>query len=219
MKNHNYAIVFDLDGVLLDSESDMTWMKNALIDTLIYFNIPPNDENITFLDTKNLSKFPEVANNFNIEVKDLWKIRNKFYTSRKVAAITNEEILPFPDITALDQLHPQTELAIISNSPQEVVEAFLKQFKLQYLFSTCIGRSKDYEDIFRLKPHPLLWQKLKPFLHASSVIYVGDRASDQEFAQITGMTFLGLNRYDHVFTTGYASLHEIVNEIQKIIKN
>lgn len=219
METHTYAIIFDLDGVLLDSESDMTWMKNALIDTLTFFKIPPTEEHIRLLDTKNLSRFPEVAHYFNIEVKELWHIRNKFYTSHKVAAITNEHIRPFPDVTALKPLHTRLELAIISNSPQEVVDAFLKQFQLQHLFTTVVGRSGEYEDIFRLKPHPLLWHKLRPSLHASSIIYVGDRASDKEFAQKTGMTFYGLNRYDHVFRNGYSSLHEIVNEIQKIMTN
>jgi len=76
MTDNTFAIIFDLDGVLLDSESDMTWMKQALIDTLQAFNIETTEENISMLDGKNLSKFPEIASYFQVDVKELWRIRN-----------------------------------------------------------------------------------------------------------------------------------------------
>ena len=218
MSSVTYSIIFDLDGVLLDSESEMTWMKKALEDTLNYFNIQVTEDNLTKLDRKNLSKFPEVASFFNINEQDLWRMRNYYYTKRKIEAIQTEQISPFSDVSAVYQLVNSSELAILSNSPQEVVDVFLKKFNLENIFTAGVGRSDKYEDIFKLKPHPLLWKKLKPLLFGNTIFYVGDRATDKIFAEKMNMKFFGLNRYQDIFNPGYSSLHEIVNEINKVIQ-
>ncbi len=56
MKN-NYGVVFDLDGVLLDSESDLTWLYEALKKTLEYLEIETSEENLSKIHSKNVHRF------------------------------------------------------------------------------------------------------------------------------------------------------------------
>lgn len=217
MRSKTYSIIFDLDGVLLDSETDMSWMKKAIEDTLQYFNIKINDEIVSKLDHKNISRFPDIAKELQIDSHKLWENRNKFYTKRKIEAMTSNQIQPFKDISAITQLTPFSELAILSNSPQEVVDIFLNHFQYDHLFSAAVGRTDKYEDIFKLKPHPLLWEKMKPLLTGEKLFYVGDRISDQIFAENMNMGFYGLNRYNNEFEHGYDTLDDIVKDIIKNI--
>ena len=192
-------------------------MKKALEDTLHSFNIGVNDEILSMLNHKNISKFPDLAKELKTDSQNLQENRKNFYTHPKIEAISSNRIRPFKDVASIAILKPFSELAILSNSPQEVVDTFLTHFHYDHLFTAAVGRTDKYEDIFKLKPHPLLWQKLKPLLTGEKMYYVGDRVSDQIFAENMNMNFYGLNRYNNEFEHGYNSLEDIVKEIKKQI--
>ena len=83
MKNR-YGAVFDLDGVLLDSESDLSWLNTALKKTLEHLGIESSEENMMKIQSKNVHKFDEISIELNVEAEDLWETRNREYIKKRL---------------------------------------------------------------------------------------------------------------------------------------
>jgi len=88
MKN-SYGAVFDLDGVLLDSESDLTWLYTALEKTLEHLGIESSEENLMKIHSKNVHKFDAMSIELSVEAEDLWETRNREYIEEKIRAMKN----------------------------------------------------------------------------------------------------------------------------------
>lgn len=208
------GIVFDLDGVLLNSEANTEWLITALKKTLTHFNFPLTKENIEAIHPRNIWKFGEMSQPFKTDLKKLWHIRNDFYTQEKIKAIKTRAITPFPDVDILYELKDRYQLNIISNSPQEVVDLFISEFKYTDLFTYGIGRGASFEDVKKLKPHPFLFERLIQRSSKKEFLYVGDTEYDRVFAENTGMKFLFLNREGDP-KNEFTSLIEVVDHLLK----
>ncbi|HEC89047.1 MAG TPA: hypothetical protein ENI44_00490, partial [Thermoplasmatales archaeon] len=123
-----YAAVFDMDGVLLDSESNPEWLNKAIIKTLEFLEIPVTRRNIEYLYPKNVRRIDDISRILGIPPDKLWEVRNRFYKGEKINAIRNRMITPFEDVRYLYLLKDKYEVDIISNSPQEVVDVFISEY-------------------------------------------------------------------------------------------
>ena len=187
-------LLFDLDGVLLDSESDVSWLERSIKKTLTHFHIPLTDENMSHLHFENVEKFREISKNLGIDQEVLWQIRNKYYTDEKLYAMKQRIIQPFQDVPLLYQLKDNFIFGIISNSPQIIVDFFVLEFGFSDLFSINIGRGNTIWDIEHLKPDLFLFTKIKKQIDTIEFLYVGDRESDRVFAKRANMKYCHLNR-------------------------
>ncbi len=192
-------VIFDLDGVLLNSETKISWLNRAISKTLKELNLKNNERNKKALYPKNISKLKEFCNESKLDPKNLWRIRNKNYLKEKTKAIRTHEIETFNDVNSIYRLNEEFNLYIISNSPQEVVDAFVDEYGFDNLFEEALGRGSKIEDLEMIKPDPLFFQNLKSDLEASKSIYIGDREKDRKFAENTGMNFIHLTRKGNKF--------------------
>jgi len=209
MKN-NCGAVFDLDGVLLDSESDLTWLYESLKKTLEYYEIETSEDNLKKIHPKNVHRFSEVCREFSIDAEELWNTRIRNYLKEKIKAMKNGVIKPFSDVDSLYELKGKYEMSILSNSPQEIVDFFIEEFKFIDLFDCGIGRGKELADLKQLKPNSYMLERLKEKIHFGKLIYIGDSENDRKFAENTGMNFIHISRSEDI-KDEFDTLDKIVN--------
>lgn len=203
-------LIFDLDGVLLDSEADLAWLDRALERTLAAFDLPVTEEHKAMLYPATPDSFRDTAGEFGVGADELWEVRHGHYVAEKNAAIRSGEIEPFDDVGALYDLREDHELSIISNSPQPVVDAFVEAGDYDDLFVAGVGRGGALEDLARMKPHPHLYRRLREHIDAEGDWYVGDADTDREFADRVGLSFVPVGRDGG---DGIASLTEVAGRI------
>lgn len=209
MEDRSY-IVFDLDDVLLDTESNLDWLRRALRKTLASHSIKVSEENIKKLHPKNLSEFNKACEEFNVKSESLWKTRNEYYIKEKIQAMKNRELTPFSDVDSLSALTEKYRLTILSDSPQEIVEFFIKEFDYSDLFIGVIGRGSELEDLQKLKPSSYPLTRLRKKINSRIMFYIGDSKKDYAFAKNNNLKFILLNRDK---SEGFDDLKEVVNYI------
>lgn len=187
-------VAFDMDGVLLDSESTLVWLDRALAETLHTFDVEPTRTNLELLYPTNLRDFDDAAETLGVPPEELWPVRHRAYVREKTAAIETGEIGPFSDIDELHSLAETASLSIISNSPESVVETFVAEAGLADAIEHRIGRGPERAAVETMKPAPAFFERLDAMTDASEYVYVGDNTSDALFAQRTGMRFVHLDR-------------------------
>ena len=192
------VIGFDMDGVLLDSDdfSPGGWIVEAFMRTLRDFGIPETEENAKRLYISNLRREgEEFCAEFGIpDVKTLWAQRERNYLAGKLAAIESGRVTLFPDVAVLEELAREYPLAIVSNSPQEIVDLVVDKFSLDRLFRLWIGRGHDWDGRNFVKPAPHQLQRMMKELGADRGYYVGDQPDDVTAARAAGLVPILLDR-------------------------
>lgn len=189
-------VIFDLDGLLLDSESDYTWLNQALDATLQELDLPQTDDYREALYPINEPQFSELATEAGMSPEELWTLRDSKYCLIKREWIESRDLAPFPNVNSLYSLISRHDLHIISNSPQSIVDVFVETYDYTDLFSHVIGRSSDFHSLDSLKPSPDFFYELQSRIEVSenSYMYVGHSETDERFASAVEIPYLPVDR-------------------------
>jgi phosphoglycolate phosphatase/AHBA synthesis associated protein len=180
MKLTPSAILFDMDGVLVDSLDSWWNALNSALQRFKHQKISREEFIKTYwghdlkANLKRLHLNPEVAQFCNVTYGN-----NLDY------------IRIYPDTEhTLQQLAPYRK-AIITNTPTECAKQILMKFDIQDYFEEIITS----DDVVRAKPDPEIIFKACERLRvdAKTVVLVGDTESDILAGQAAGCTVIGLN--------------------------
>lgn len=215
------AVVFDLDGTLIDSVGAITDIANSLMDEL---DLPPLsvDEARGYIGN-GAGRFVERA----LAARDAWQPATFAERLDRFNALyaeaPGEANTPFPGAeAALRQLADGGHrLGLCTNKPLAPTLVVLRALGWEQLFGAVIAG----DVLPDRKPHPAPLLEAARQLDRKDVIYIGDSEVDAETALAAGVPFV-------LFTEGYrkspvaalshaanfsdfATLPDIINEISK----
>ena len=157
--------IFDLDGVILNSKSNMEASWN---DVRIKYDLKPKFEDYFSLIG---APFLKILKKLNIK-KDRNNIA-KTYSQKSKKYINKIKL--YPKIKSiLNKLRSKSKIAVVTSKEKKRTAFFLKKFKLNFDFVSCPEKGK------RGKPYPdQLLKVIKKFkFNKKNCVYIGDMEVD-----------------------------------------
>lgn len=175
-------VIFDLDGTLLDTRRDLTECMNAMLDK---FNMPKiDDEKTRRYIGYGARRFVEqsIGEKNSAMTDECLACYNKIY---ELSAYDNTSIYPGIGKLLTELKRRGVKTAIVSNKPQEAVNAIYKKFLSEYSFDYIYG----HRDGDAHKPDPTCVNAVLNAVGAdkADTVYVGDSEVDVETANNAGI--------------------------------
>jgi 2-phosphoglycolate phosphatase len=177
------AVIFDLDGTIVDTGEDIVYALNILL----------SKHNRPLTSLKDLAPIIPQGTIFMIkhtfgDTNNINELMRELQVIREANLIRHASVYPGMSDT-INKLHEDNyKLAIVSNNYNQRIAKILTHMKLNQYFPVIVGQ----DDLGILKPNPA------PILHACNklnvapeeCIYVGDSIVDQQTAINSNMPFI-----------------------------
>ncbi|HRT96216.1 MAG TPA: HAD family phosphatase, partial [Planctomycetota bacterium] len=180
------AVIFDLDGVLVDSEAlhVEAWRR-----VFAACGIIVSDEE--YAHGVGMADGDWLAWLFTRRGPAL-DVRRCLDEKRRVfAGILKADVRPFPGVVELvTRLHPECRLGVASNSPRRSIETALAALRLRSHFDAVAGA----DDVKRHKPHPEIYLHVAARLaiEPARCTVIEDSALGIQAAKAAGMRCIGI---------------------------
>jgi len=190
------AVVWDLDGTIIDSAPDLAAALNSLLEE--HGKTPICEAKVRQMIGNGVAKLIErgfAASGDIVESIELQSLQARFMSIYAPRASQLSELYPGAG-SAIQTFHDSgVAQAICTNKPESISREILNDMKLARYFKFVVGG----DSLQHRKPHPLPLQACLNALGTSvdSTLMIGDSAVDADTARAIGMT-IGL------FTHGYA---------------
>jgi beta-phosphoglucomutase len=203
------AIIWDMDGVLIDSEPHH---MQATIDTFSEFGVDLTPEvNQKFTGVKLTSQIAKLGKHFEIEEK----VEEILKTHRKTLIKYAKEVFPLMPgaLKVLEKLSPKYKMALATSSEREVAELVFHRFELMPYFQELIVG----EDVEKSKPDP------EPFLKAAKAlgvkndecVVIEDSQNGFKSAKGAGMILIA-KKGEHNMDFDFSSADYLVSQLSEI---
>jgi HAD superfamily hydrolase (TIGR01509 family) len=182
------TVIFDMDGVIIDSEPIHFKMENEMFQELkISISY---EEHCSYVGTSSQNMWAIIArkHGLNVEVKELVKKQHVLY----MAYLLNEKDLrPIPSVVELieDLYHSGFGLVLASSSYMEVIEVVLRKFNLSNYFMARVSGT----ELANSKPHPEIFIQSAKLAKSEpgECIVIEDSQNGITSARAAGMKCIG----------------------------
>lgn len=172
------ALIFDLDGTLLNSAQDLAIAVNH---ARAAFQLPPlSTARITTYIGDGITKLLERSfQGSEITVEQAHPVMSSFYGEHML-----DNTRPYPGVAETLAKLPQPKV-VVSNKPQEFVPRLLEKFELLQHFKFIVGG----DTLPVKKPHASIVEYVEQKLDIpiSEIVVVGDHKPDLEMAYLCGI--------------------------------
>ncbi len=191
------SVIFDMDGVIINSTENEEWKYNAVEKALNDLNVEKQNKRIynALLGDLGYKKCLDVCKEFDIDAREAWTLVAKYTTQHRAKEIKNNEIQLFNDFKKLKENLSEVNVktGIISNAPMNAVDLTIENFRLKQFFDFYLG-VRNFDDLQVRKPHPNHLEIARAELKREPCIYIGDAESDIIAAQRAGMDSAWIKR-------------------------
>lgn len=175
------AILFDLDGTLVDTAPDLVAVLNRL---LVEHGEPPMPYAIARNEASNGALgLIRLGFGAKLAAERAEELRGRFIELYTARVCENSRL--FIDIERITNALAPLRWGVVTNKPQAMTLPLLEQLGIDRLFGCVVSG----DSLTQRKPHPapLLLAAEKLGLKPQSCVYIGDAARDVEAARAAGM--------------------------------
>ncbi len=183
------AVIFDLDGTLLDTIKDIADSFNHVLEKHNYATFAEEDYKY-FVGMGIDILVQKIIAASNLPATDFEVLKKEYYNTYNANQANNTK--PYHGITSLlKQLNDKNiSINVLSNKPHSqalsVVKHYFPDIKFEYIY----GKKTD----FPIKPDPKSVNEIigSLKLEHSEILYIGDTVTDMETAKNAGLTSVGV---------------------------
>lgn len=213
------AVIFDFDGVLLDSDrDDFKWANDVRMEKASELGYEHDQEVLMaiFQVEKSAEKMRQFLSHHDIEVEDL-KAWEKHVEEEKIRLVKRGQLGLYPGTWELLE-KIDVPKSLISNAYAEATDEIVKYLGLdEYLKFWKAPHLKDIEAyVDEMKPNPDMLQEAMKKMSSEKALMVGDSKSDIDAAKNAGIDSVYINREGEKLSEATYNV-ESLGEIPKIL--
>ena len=185
------SVVFDLDGVLLDSVESEEWKYEATREALRELGADEDFDRGTLdavLGDEGYGECVRVCGEIGVDPQRAWNLVAEKTSEARLDLIEEGRFSLVEGVKdTLEELRDaQVKLGVVSNAPDQAVELFVDHYDLRGYFKFFRG-VQSFEDLKDNKPDPNHLELARFSLKREPFLYVGDQRSDVEAAKAANM--------------------------------
>lgn len=191
------AVIFDMDGVILDSGLDnFEWMDEIRRKKASEMGFEySHDDAIQIVQSTDMSQIEELMDRKGMTLKEIEEIEHRVQNA-KISLIEHGAIRLFSETERILQ-EIDRPLGLATNSPKKTAKFTLRYFGINNYFDAFEALELDGLENYvqNKKPHPYMLEKVIDELDAENPVMVGDTSADIKAAENAGIDSILVQSY------------------------
>lgn len=191
------AVIFDMDGVILDSGLDnFQWMDQIRMKKASEMGYGySKDDAVQIVQSTDMSQLEELMDRKDMSLREVEEIEHRVQNA-KISLIEHGAIRLFSETEKILQ-EIDRPVGLATNSPKKTAQFTLRYFGINDYFGAFEALPlTDLEHyVQNKKPHPYMLEKVKEELGAENPVMVGDTSADIKAAENAGIDSILVQSY------------------------
>ena len=218
------AIIFDLDGTLVEFRMDYTSLRKEAIETIeSIYGIPRHivsTEISVFGMLEKVSRHLDGANGSHVIVEDLRRQLSSMASKYEISAAKTTKLIPDAENVLREMRSNGFKMGLFTTGAKDAMNHVLQRFDLAKYFDVCAAR----DDAPKVKPDPSHLNLVLNLLKTppSQALVVGDTTLDVECAKAAGVrsagVLTGVHKSDQLRAAGATYILDTLRDLPQLVR-